>query len=80
MQTILVEIKRANALKVLEKLAASDDIIILNETGQGVSFALPGAAVANTAFIEAIKNAENDATLSFSEARNQWKKQKTRLQ
>ncbi|CAN5818861.1 hypothetical protein BH10BAC2_BH10BAC2_26970 [soil metagenome] len=78
MQTLTVEIKNDNALKVLQDLQEKHFISIIAQPDLK-SHVFPGEAMTTAEFKQLIEDAENSGSMSLKEAKTQWSKRKKEL-
>lgn len=71
MQTITVEIKNDDALKVLQDLQEKHFISIIAKPDMK-SHVFPGDPMTNEQFSQMIEDAENSGSISLKEARAKW--------
>ena len=79
MLTLRVELINTDSLKALEELESQQIIRIVNEPDAN-SYALPGNPVSDEDFRKWIEQAENSPSISLTEAKRQWAKQKKKLE
>jgi len=79
MQTLTVEIKNENALKVLQDLQEKHHIEIRSRLDLN-SLIFPGKPMTADEFKAMIENAENSGSMTFNEAKSKWASQRKRLQ
>ena len=79
MQTITIELTGSNSLKALQELEQKRLIRILKEPDLN-SYSLPGEPISNEDFRRWVEYAENSPTVSLTGAKQQWAKQKRKLQ
>lgn len=79
MQTVTVELIKANSLAVLNDLEHKHLIRILKEP-EFNSYALPGKPMNTEDFIKWVEFAESSPAVSITEAKQRWAKQREKLQ
>ena len=79
MQKITVELTDNNSLKALQALEHKNLIRIVQEPEYD-SYSLPGKPMSKEDFTNWVKNAEDNSTVSITEAKQQWATQKKKLQ
>ena len=80
MNTLLIELKDKKAYKELHNLEEQNLIRIVTEKDSSYSLALPGNPIDADSFRKWIGYIENTPTVSLTEAKNQWKLQKRKLE
>lgn len=78
MQTLTIELTGINSLKAIKDLEHKNLIRIVNDIDFS-SYALPGDPISEDDFKKWIEYAENSPTVSITEAKQKWYKQKKEL-
>jgi hypothetical protein len=78
MQTLTIELTGIDSLKALEELEDKHLIRILKGSDLN-SYSFPGEPMKIEDFEKWIEYAENSPTISLTEAKNRWAKQKKKL-
>jgi len=78
MQKITIELTGDNSLQALQELERKQLIRIIKESHLN-SFALPGEAISEEDFKKWVEYAENSPSVSITEAKQRWAKQKKKL-
>ncbi len=78
MQTLTIELTGINSLKAIKDLEHKNLIRIVNDIDFS-SYALPGDPISEDDFKKWIEYAENSPTVSITEAKQKWDKQKKEL-
>lgn len=78
MHTITIELQDENAYSALRQLENQNLIKIVSDDSD--SYALPGKPISNVEFLDWIKDAENDQTLTLSESKIRWEHQKKKIE
>jgi predicted ATP-grasp superfamily ATP-dependent carboligase len=78
MQTLTIELTGINSLKAIKDLEHKNLIRIVNDIDFS-SYALPGDPISEDDFKKWIEYAENSPTVSITEAKQKWDKQKKKL-
>ena len=79
MQTVTIELTNNNALKLLKDLENKNLIRIVKEPDLN-SYALPGEPISEEDYKNWLGYAENNPTISLTEAKQKWEVQKSKLQ